>query len=73
VKEEYRKKGLGTHILKYVEDVAKAKGATIAMLDTFDFQAEEFYFKNGYIPIGEIKNFPNGHRRTYFSKKLDNV
>jgi len=28
------------------------------MLDTFDFQAEEFYIKNGYEAIGEIKNFP---------------
>ena len=71
VKDEYRKKGIGTHILKYVEDVAKAKGAIVAMLDTFDFQAEEFYLKNGYIPIGEILNFPEGHKRIYFSKRLD--
>lgn len=71
VKDEYRKKGIGTHILKYVEDVAKAKGATVAMLDTFDFQAEEFYLKNGYMPIGEIQNFPKGHKRIYFSKRLD--
>jgi GNAT superfamily N-acetyltransferase len=71
VKDEYRKKGIGTYILKYVEDVAKAKGATVAMLDTFDFQAEEFYLKNGYVPIGEIRNFPKGHKRIYFSKRLD--
>ena len=71
VKDEYRKKGIGTHILKYVEDVAKAKGATVAMLDTFDFQAEGFYLKNGYMPIGEIPNFPEGHKRIYFSKRLD--
>jgi GNAT superfamily N-acetyltransferase len=71
VKDEYRKNGIGTHILKYVEDVAKTKGATVAMLDTFDFQAEGFYIKNGYVPIGEIQNFPEGHRRIYFSKRLD--
>ena len=70
VKEEYRKKGIGTRILKHVEEKAIEKGAEISMLDTFDFQAEEFYLKNGYKPIGEIKNFPNGHRRIYFSKKL---
>lgn len=40
------------------------------MLDTFDFQAEEFYLKNGYTAIGEIENFPKGHKRIYFSKKL---
>ncbi|QDW23868.1 GNAT family N-acetyltransferase [Pedobacter sp. KBS0701] len=71
VKDDYRKKGIGTYILKYIEDIAKSKGATVAMLDTFDFQAEEFYLKNGYMPIGEIQNFPKGYKRIYFSKRLD--
>ncbi|RRQ50290.1 N-acetyltransferase [Maribacter algicola] len=70
VKEEYRKKGVGTKILKHTEKLAIEKGAEISMLDTFDFQAEEFYLKNGYKPIGEIKGFPKGHRRIYFSKHL---
>lgn len=70
VKEEYRKKGIGTSILKHAEKVAIEKGAKISMLDTFDFQAEIFYLKNGYEPIGEMKNFPKGHRRIYFSKQL---
>lgn len=51
----YRNKGIGTLLLKHVEEVAKDKGATISMLDTFDFQAEAFYLKNGYEAIGEIK------------------
>ncbi|OBX21791.1 MULTISPECIES: GNAT family N-acetyltransferase [Bizionia] len=70
VKESHRKKGIGTQILKHAEKIAIEKGAKISMLDTFDFQAEAFYLKNGYKPIGEIKNFPEGHRRIYFSKKL---
>lgn len=70
VKESHRKKGVGTRILKHVEKVAIEKGAEISMLDTFDFQAEGFYLKNGYEPIGEMKDFPKGHRRIYFSKKL---
>lgn len=72
VKEAYRKKGIGTRVLKQVEKIAKEKGATISMVDTFDFQAEGFYLKNGYEPIGEIKGFPEGHKRIYFSKKLTN-
>lgn len=71
VAEEYRKTGLGSLLLNHVENVGKAKGATIAMLDTFDFQAEGFYLKNGYEVIGEIQNFPAGHRRIYLSKRLD--
>ena len=70
VKEGYRKKGVGTRILKHAEKIAKEKGAEISMLDTFDFQAEEFYLKNGYKPIGEMKGFPKGKRRIYFSKEL---
>ena len=70
VKETHRKKGIGTKLLKYTEKIAKEKGAYISMIDTFDFQAENFYLKNGYNPIGEIKDFPKGHRRIYFSKTL---
>lgn len=70
VRSDYRNRGIGTLILKHVEKVAKEKGATIAMLDTFDFQAEEFYLKNGYTSIGEIKDFPTGHKRIYLSKRL---
>ncbi len=70
VHEQFRGQGYGSKILAYIEEVAREKGAEIAMLDTFDFQAEEFYLKNGYQPIGEIKDFPKGHRRIYFSKRL---
>jgi hypothetical protein len=41
------------------------------MTGTFDFQAKEFYVKNGYVVIGEIIDFPKGHKRIYFSKKLN--
>jgi GNAT superfamily N-acetyltransferase len=71
VAEEYRKTGLGSLLLNHVENVGKAKGATIAMLDTFDFQAEGFYLKNGYELIGAVQDFPPGHKRIYLSKRLD--
>ncbi|MEW7277526.1 GNAT family N-acetyltransferase [Aquimarina sp. 2201CG1-2-11] len=73
VKENFRNKGLGTRLLRHVESIAKNKGATISILDTFDFQAENFYVKNGYIEIGKIDNFPEGHKRIYFSKRLDDI
>lgn len=70
VKEEYRTKGLGSTLLKHMETVAVENGATIAVLDTFDFQAEGFYLKNGYKIIGEIKDYPKNYRRIYLTKKL---
>ena len=70
VEASYRSKGIGTMLLAHVENIAREKGATVSMLDTFDFQAEGFYQKNDYKPIGEVKNFPHGHKRIYFSKRL---
>jgi len=70
VEEESRGKGIGGALLNHMEDVATAKGATISMLDTFDFQAEGFYLKNGYEVMGEINDFPAGHKRIYLSKRL---
>ncbi|ALM50098.1 acetyltransferase [Flavobacterium psychrophilum] len=71
VADDYRSKGIGKQLLQHAEDFATAKGATISILDTFDFQAEGFYLKNGYTPFGELNNFPNGHRRIYLSKTLN--
>lgn len=71
VADNYRSKGIGKQLLQHAENFAAAKGATISILDTFDFQAEGFYLKNGYTPFGELNNFPNGHRRIYLSKTLN--
>jgi len=71
VKETHRRKGIGRLLLEHTENIAKQKGAYISMVDTFDFQAENFYLKNSYQIIGEINGFPKGHRRIYFSKKLN--
>lgn len=70
VEEEHRNQGIGKFILKYIENRARQLGATDCMLDTFDFQADYFYSKNGYKMIGKIDNFPKGHTRKYFAKKL---
>lgn len=70
VAEAYRGMGIGTQLLNHIETIAVSKGAEIAMLDTFNFQAEGFYLKNGYTVIGEIKGFPKGQRRIYLSKLL---
>ncbi|WP_299454382.1 GNAT family N-acetyltransferase [uncultured Microscilla sp.] len=45
VSEYYRSQGIGGQLIAHIEQVAQAKGATMAMLDTFDFQAKDFYLK----------------------------
>ncbi|MGG7218693.1 GNAT family N-acetyltransferase [Clostridium butyricum] len=69
VKEEYRKEGLGSKILNEIEKVAKDKGCYLIHLDTFDFQAKDFYIKHGYDTFGILDECPQRHKR-YFMKKI---
>ena len=46
--EEYRKKHIGSKLVKAVEDFHRNKGYDFISLNTYDFQAPGFYKKNGY-------------------------
>ena len=70
VDERYRGLGLGTALLNKVESEAKALGATLVHLDTFDFQAKDFYLKHGYEIFGTLEDCPKGHNRYYLKKHL---
>ena len=70
VDERYRKKGLGSALLKEVERKAKEEGGYIVHLDTFDWQAKEFYEKNGYTVFGTLENCPKDHNRYYMTKTI---
>lgn len=70
VDDAYRKQGLGSKLLKEVERVAKENGCRLAHLDTFDFQARDFYEKNGYKVFGTLDDCPKDHSRYYMSKVL---
>lgn len=71
VYHRYSKSGLGSALLSDAEKIAYEKGATIIMLDTFDFQAPDFYLRNGYSVIGKIEDFPLGYKRLFFTKSLN--
>lgn len=71
VSDGYKNKGYGTLLLKKVEEEAKTKGAYLAQLDTFDFQALSFYQKHGYEIFGTLEDCPAlGHKRYYLKKVL---
>ena len=44
-----RRSGLGSRLVKAVEDTYRGKGFDIVTLTTFGFQAPEFYKKLGYL------------------------
>jgi ribosomal protein S18 acetylase RimI-like enzyme len=71
LKEEHRKCGYGSRLLSMVEAEARQRGARHAYLDTFSFQAPDFYKKHGYQVFGELRNFPPGHHRYYLTKELE--
>jgi GNAT superfamily N-acetyltransferase len=68
VEVKYREEGLGSKLLKEVEKIAKEKGCHLIHLDTFDFQAKDFYLKYGYEIFGVLDDCPQEHSR-YFMKK----
>ena len=70
VKEELRGQGYGRQLLAQVEAEARQRGAKHAFLDTFSFQAPEFYKQQGYTVFGELPDFPVGYTRYFFAKQL---
>jgi GNAT superfamily N-acetyltransferase len=70
VDESHRHKGLASLLLSKVETEARAMGASLAHLDTFDFQAKDFYLKHGYEVFGVLEGCPPGHKRFYLKKVL---
>ncbi|MGD8244395.1 MAG: GNAT family N-acetyltransferase [Anaerolineae bacterium] len=70
VKEELRGRGYGRRLLTLAEDEARRRGARQAYLDTFSFQAPDFYKQHGYRVFGELRDFPPGHQRYYLTKVL---
>ena len=70
IEENIRKRGYGKKLLTEMEKLAKEKGCDIIEVDTFSFQAPDFYIKNGYEVIGIAENVPRGHKHYYLYKNL---
>jgi len=70
VDENYRNKKIGTDLIKKIEEVAKEQHLTGIRMETWDFQAKEFYEKNGYIMFAQIKDCPPGTITYFFKKEL---
>jgi N-acetylglutamate synthase-like GNAT family acetyltransferase len=70
VKDELRGHGYGHRLLMAAENEARQCDAKNVFLNTFSFQAPDFYKKHGYQVFGELKDFPPGHQRYYLSKQL---
>lgn len=70
IDDAYRKQGLGERLLREIEQIARDKKCSLIHLDTFDFQAKDFYVKYGYEVFGVLEDCPENHCRYYLKKKL---
>ena len=65
-----RGRGWGSRLLQRAEREGIERGCHHACLDTFDFQALEFYRRHGYEIFGTLRDFPTGHERYFVSKPI---
>ena len=70
VKDKLRGRGYGHRLLMLAEQEARQRGAKNAYLDTFSFQAPDFYKQRGYQVFGKLEDFPPGHQRYFLTKQL---
>lgn len=71
VEERRRGQGLGEQLLMEAEQLARSKACDFIKLNTFSFQAPEFYKKYGYAALCVIDNAPTGYRHYYYIKRLN--
>ena len=71
VPEPMRGKGVGKKIVQMGEQEARRRGCHSVWVDTYEFQAKEFYEGMQYQEFGKLPNYPNGFFRYFFQKTLD--
>lgn len=69
IDEKYRKCGYGLKLMQQAEETARAHGCTMMQLDTFNYQAPDFYKKLGFVQYGEL-GYKEGFVRHYLMKSL---
>jgi GNAT superfamily N-acetyltransferase len=72
VSEVARGQGLGAKLMNKAEALAREKGCQGIWLDTFSFQAPDFYLRHGFSIFGELKDCPVvGYNRFFIQKRFD--
>jgi GNAT superfamily N-acetyltransferase len=70
VDDALRGQGVGSALMQAAEQEAKKRGCVGAYLWTESFQGEGFYPKLGYKEFVRMDDFPIGHQRIGFMKRL---
>ena len=70
VDESVRHEGYGSQLVNKIEEIAKEKNCRLILLDSFSFQAPEFYKKHGYREFGVVEDHPKGYSQHFLEKRL---
>ncbi|MFE1294684.1 GNAT family N-acetyltransferase [Streptomyces sp. NPDC058731] len=71
VDRTHRSRGLGSRLLARAEHLARTeRGCAAARLETWDFQAPDFYRKQGYEVVCVIPDYPPGITEYTLVKRL---
>jgi GNAT superfamily N-acetyltransferase len=68
--EELRSHGYGTSLLATAEEEAVRRGCANACLETYSFQALQFYEKRGYVVFSRLPELPPGGAKYFLAKPL---
>ncbi|MBR5752756.1 MAG: GNAT family N-acetyltransferase [Clostridia bacterium] len=69
VEESYRGRGLGSFLLAETEREAKLNGAYVLFTQCCDW-VKGFFGKNGFVPRGELPDYPAGHTSYELEKRI---
>lgn len=70
VNEDYRKNGIGKILIDKLENIANNENIRHFTVSTQDYQALEFYKKNGFHIFGKLINAPFDGTTKYYLEKL---
>ncbi|MBP2619616.1 GNAT family N-acetyltransferase [Chryseobacterium jejuense] len=70
IAEDYKNNGLGKQLVHAAIEEARVRKCSYIALNTFSFQAPEFYEKVGFEKIGTEHDFPKGFEKYYYRKTL---
>ncbi|MFD5766549.1 GNAT family N-acetyltransferase [Streptomyces sp. NPDC127049] len=70
VREDHRRGGWGSGLLRAAEAEAGRRGCDRAVVSSFTFQAPDFYRRHGYVETGRTLGIPGGAQDVHFHKKL---
>jgi GNAT superfamily N-acetyltransferase len=70
VHAELRGRGTGKQLVLTMEGAAAARGCRRVVVDTFSFQAPQFYQRLGFRVFGVIEGYGEGHQKFFLEKRI---